>query len=213
MSINAGQPATHTLPALTDKSWTANGTAAVSGTTSTLTADGQKYAAGSVVNSTAVPSAGLHVTFTEQIGGSAATGADGLTLALLDPSTATPNSLGGGGSSLGVGGLSATYVSFQTYPGGGVDSYNFASVGTASTASTALTTIASATSIPALRGSAHAVDVQVTSAGHLVVALDGTQVLDAAVTLPPKVMVALTGGTGAYTDNHSVSAPSIVYGN
>ncbi|MDH6114955.1 hypothetical protein P3T36_006466 [Kitasatospora sp. MAP12-15] len=211
VAITAGKPLSQTLPAFTDPSWTANGKATVAGSTVTLTTDGQKFAAGSIVNSTAVPSAGLHVTFNEQIGGAGTTGADGLALALLDPAGASVNSLGATGGSLGVGGLPGTFVGLQTYPGGGVNSYNFASLGTTGTASTALTTLQSATNIPALRGATHTVDVQVTAAGHLVVSLDGTQIMDTAVTLPPKVLVAFTGGVGGLTDNHVVSSPTISY--
>ncbi|MDH6122255.1 hypothetical protein ABH930_006514 [Kitasatospora sp. GAS204A] len=211
VSITAGQPLTHTLPAFTDPSWQANGTATTAGTVATLTADGQKFAAGSVVDSTPVPSAGLHATFTEQLGGAGSTGADGLTLALLDPAGAGANSLGATGGSLGVGGLPATYVGFQTYPGGGVDSYNFASIGSTAAASTALTTLRSTTAIGALRGASHTVDVRVTPAGHLVVSLDGAQIMDAAVTLPPMVLVAFTGGAGGLCDNHVVSSPTVSY--
>jgi len=44
-----------------------------------------------------------------------------------------------------------------------------------------------------------------------VVTLDGTQVLDAAVTLPPKVLVAFTGGDGSLTDTHLVTNPVVSY--
>lgn len=210
-TVTAGRPLSRTLPAFTDPTWSANGKATVAGSAATLTADGQKFAAGSVVNSTPVNSAGLHVTFSEQIGGAGTTGADGLALALLDPAGANNKSLGGTGGSLGVGGLPATYLGFQTYPGGGVNSYNFASIGTTSTANANLTTLQSTTSIAALRGATHTVDVQVTAAGHLVVTFDGTQIMDVAVTLPPKVLVAFTGGAGGLSDNHAVSGPTISY--
>jgi hypothetical protein len=212
VAITAGKPATQALPALSDASWTANGTTTLAGSVATLTADGQKFSAGSLINNTAVPSSGLHVTFNEQIGGAGGNGADGLALALLDPAGANPKSLGGNGGSLGVGGLPATYVGFQTYPGGGVNSYNFASTGTTTAAGTGLTTLNSTTAIPALRGATHAVDVTVTAAGHLVVLLDGNQIMDTAVTLPPKVLVGFTGGAGGLCDNHVISTPTISYG-
>ncbi|MBB4921489.1 choice-of-anchor D domain-containing protein [Kitasatospora kifunensis] len=210
-AITAGQPLTRTLPAFTDPSWHANGTATTAGTVATLTADGQKFAAGSVVNSTPVPSAGLHVSFTAQLGGAGANGADGLALALLDPAGAGANSLGADGGSLGVGGLPATYVGLQTYPGAGVNSYNFASIGTSGTAGGALTTAQSSTAIPALRGATHTIDVQVNPAGRLVVSLDGSQVMESAVTLPPTVLVAFTGGAGGLCDNHMVASPTVSY--
>ena len=67
------------------------------------------------------------------------------------------------------------------------------------------------TSIPALQGATHLIDITVTAASHLVVKIDGTQVLDVAVTLPSKVLAAFTAGVGASTDTFAVSAPTISY--
>lgn len=211
VAITAGQPLVKTLPAFTDPTWSANGKATVAGSAATLTADGQHYVAGAVVNSTPVTSSGLHATFSEQIAGAGTSGADGLTLALLDPAGTTNKSLGGTGGSLGVAGIPTTYVSFQTYPDGGVNSYNFAAVGTTSAANTTLTTLQSTTNIAALRGATHTVDVRYTAAGHLVVTFDGAQIMDVAVTLPPKVLVAFTAGAGSLSDNHVVSAATVSY--
>jgi hypothetical protein len=44
-----------------------------------------------------------------------------------------------------------------------------------------------------------------------VVLIDSTQVLDVAVTLPNKVLVAFTAGTGVSTDTFAVSSPAISF--
>ncbi|MCW2941278.1 MAG: legume lectin beta domain protein, partial [Actinomycetia bacterium] len=202
---------TTTLPPVSDSSWTTNGFTTVSGTTATLTTDGQKFGAGSLVNSRVVSPLGLHATFTAQIGGTGTTGGDGLTMALLDASTATPTSLGGQGGGLGVAGLPATFVALETYPNAGVDTYNFAAVGTSTIGATGPTWLGSNTTIPPLRTGTHTVDVTVTAAGHLVVKIDGSQVLDVAAVLPSKVLVAFTAGVGGSTDTHAVLNPTITY--
>ena len=86
-------------------------------------------------------------------------------------------------------------------------------VATSTSGNPALTAVASSTSIPALRGTSHVVGVTITSNSQIAVSIDGTTVLTANVTLPPHVLVAFTGGTGAYTDLHSVSAATVTYTN
>jgi hypothetical protein len=66
--------------------------------------------------------------------------------------------------------------------------------------------------VPALRTGTHTVTVDYTTAGHLVVHIDGVQVLDTAVALPPSVLVGFTAGQGGYDDNHIVRAASITAG-
>lgn len=207
----AGGP--QTLPDFTSRTWKANGTAVVSGGTATLTTDGQRFAAANVINPQTMAPIGVHATFTESISGSASAGADGLTFALLDSSATSTGSLGGSGSSLGVGGLPAVFVSFQTYSGNGVYAGNYVSVGTSVAGSSALTLVSTNKSIPTLRGTPHAIDIRVTSAGHVMVSIDGTLVLDVAVpSLPSSVRAAFTAGTGSLTDTHAISNPTITYG-
>ena len=201
-----------TLPDFSSGTWSANGQAVISGDTATLTTDGQLFAAGDVINPQTLSPLGVHATFTESISGSASTGADGLTFALLDASATSTSSLGASGSSLGVGELPAVFVSFQTYSGNGVYAGNYVSVGTSTAGSSALTLLGTNKSIPTLRGTPHAIDIQVTSAGYVVVSIDGTQVLDVAVpSLPSSVRVAFTAGTGGLTDTHAISNPTVTY--
>jgi hypothetical protein len=207
--INGGGSAT--LQPLTASSWTYNGLAILAGNTVTLTKDGQKSGAGSAVNSLAVSPLGLHAAFTAQIGGAGANGADGLALALLDASTAKPTALGLAGSGLGVAKVPSVFAALDTYNNAGVTSHNFAAVGTSVQGSNAVTFLKTNTTIPALRKGTHAIDVTVTMAGHMVVKIDGTKVLDVAVVLPPKVLVAFTAGVGGISDTHAVINPVIAY--
>jgi hypothetical protein len=207
--INGGGSAT--LPPVTASSWTYNGLTTLAANTVTLTKDGQKSGAGSAVNSLAVSPLGLHAAFTAQIGGIGKNGADGLALALLDASTAQPTAIGTPGRGLGVAGVPSVFAALDTYDNAGVTSHNFAAVGTSVQGSTAVTFLKTSTTIPALRTGTHAIDVTVTMASHMVVKIDGTKVLDVAVTLPPKVLVAFTAGVGGISDTHAVINPIIAY--
>lgn len=183
--------------------WTLNGSAKLSGTDLVLT-PAVTYAAGSAIQGTAVPSARLRARFTAAIGGG--TGADGLALLLLDASKATPSSLGGAGSGLGYRGLPGVAVTLDTYRNSADPSANFVGVATGSTGYAA-----TSTAVPNLRSGTHVVDVTVTTAGHLLVAVDGQQVIDTAVTLPQNVLVGFSGATGGATDNHTVRGVQIAY--
>jgi hypothetical protein len=129
----------------------------------------------------------------------------------LDASTAKNTSIGVVGSGLGVAGLPAVFAALDTYNNTGIKSHNFAGVGTATTGSNAVTFLKTTTAIPALRTGTHAIDIRVTQASHMVVKIDGKQVLDVAVTLPPKVLVGFTGSVGGITDTHAVINPKVVY--
>jgi Abnormal spindle-like microcephaly-assoc'd, ASPM-SPD-2-Hydin len=202
--------ASGTLPAFSDASWSHNGTASISGTTATLTTDGVTNSVGDMVNSTPVNPLGLTASFSATISGTATQGADGMTFALFDASTATSKSLGGAGGGLGVSGIPAVFVSLDTYGTMGIyGSNNWCAVGT-STAS-AMTAVASNTSIPTLRNATNTIKITVTTASHIVVTINGTQVLDAAVTLPGKTLVAFTAGSGSLTDTHTAASPTITY--
>ena len=136
-----------------------------------------------------------------------------MTFALLDASKTTNTALGQNGGGLGVAALPATFFSLNTFGDMGVYGHSsWCAVGTATYGNANLTAVATNVSIPAIRDNgAHTVSVSVTAASHLVVSLDGTQVLDAAVTLPPKVLVAFTAGDGSLTDTHSVLNPAVSY--
>ncbi|MFH8733531.1 MULTISPECIES: choice-of-anchor D domain-containing protein [unclassified Streptomyces] len=187
--------------------WTLNGAAAASGTDFVLTQAVQNTE-GSAVQNAPTASAGLKVSFTSTIGGG--TGADGLALMLLDPSKTTPTALGFGGSGLGYAGLPGIAVTLDTYRNTGDPSANFVGVATGGNGAP-FQYAATSTAVPALRTGTHTVDVSVTTAGHLLVKVDGTQVIDTAVTLPPNVLVGFAGATGGLTDKHTVGGVSITH--
>ena len=104
------------LPALSDSTWHANGVASVANGVATLTPASTLAVAGDLINSTAVSPLGLQATFTESISGTGTTGADGLSIAFLDASSATTTSLGSTGAGVGLAGVPAVAVTLQTYP-------------------------------------------------------------------------------------------------
>ncbi|HEU4675948.1 MAG TPA: hypothetical protein VFS29_08170, partial [Motilibacteraceae bacterium] len=173
----------------------------------TTTASSQ---AGSAFSNTAVPSDGLDATFTAQIGGG--TGADGMTFTLLDGS-APAASLGGAGGALGYGGLAkAVAVTLDTWKNGSDPSGNFVGVADGTTTSPdTMHYLATSTAIGDLRSGTHTVLVTV-SGGRMQVAVDGTQRIDVAVTLPTSVRPGFTGATGGSTDNHVVRGVTITSG-
>jgi hypothetical protein len=195
------------VPAPPAAGWQDNGSATTNGGTITLTSadTGQ---AGTAIFGTAVPTAHLDAHFTIQIGGG--TGADGLSFMLLDPALTTPTSLGDPGGGLGYEGLAGVAVSFVTYQHPGYPSDNFVGVATGGSGGT-LSFAGTSTNVPALRSGTHAVEVTTSPAGHLVVTVDGTQVLDVAVAIPANAFVGFSGGTGGLTDVHAVSGIGITY--
>ncbi|MGN6242227.1 MAG: Ig-like domain-containing protein [Motilibacteraceae bacterium] len=200
---------TTTLPAPTGTGWTRNGSAAVSSTDLVLTTTAASRA-GSAFSNTAVPSDGLDATFTAQIGGG--TGADGMTFTLLD-GAAPATSLGGAGGALGYGGLAkAVAVTLDTWKNGSDPSGNFVGVADGTTTSPdTMHYLATSTAIGDLRTGTHTVHVTV-SGGRMQVAVDGTQRIDVAVTLPTSVRPGFTGATGGSTDNHVVRDVTITAG-
>jgi hypothetical protein len=169
--------------------------------------------AGSAFYTKAIKSEGLHAQFTAVMDGGS--GADGLTLAFLDPANNGPTALGGTGGLLGFAGLTGTAVALDTWPNLNDPSDNFVGVATG-TATTGYNEegplwTETTTDVPRLAGSPHPVDVTYT-AGHLRIRVDGTQVLDVAVELPSEVLVGFTAATGNATNIHSVRDVTITPG-
>ncbi|HXP22243.1 MAG TPA: choice-of-anchor D domain-containing protein [Streptosporangiaceae bacterium] len=185
--------------------WFFNGSAVMTGTSLSLTPL-QASKAGSSVYSAAVPSNGLKATFTAQIGGGS--GADGMTLSLLDSSKANPRSLGGTGAQLGFGGLPGVAVTLDTSKDGtGYPAANFVGIATG-VKNGLLIFAATSTKVPNLRSGSHTVGVSV-SGSTITVTVDGKQYLSKSVTLPPMVRLAFTAATGSRTDHHIVTAAHI----
>jgi predicted lipoprotein with Yx(FWY)xxD motif len=184
--------------------WSYNGSAIMAGPQTWLT-NTVKGQSGSVVYPAPVASNDLRVQFNLQIG--AGTGADGMTFALLSPTTAT-TAYGAGASGLGFGRLSGVAVVFDTHQVGDYPSSNFAGIATGVTSSGALKLANSVSEIGALRAGTHNVEV-IVSGGVLVVYFDGSQILAQKVTLPRTVKLAFTGATGSLTDRHAVQDAAI----
>jgi Abnormal spindle-like microcephaly-assoc'd, ASPM-SPD-2-Hydin/PQQ-like domain len=190
--------------------WTLNGSAQIRGTSLVLTGAAQNEA-GSAVYPVPVASNGLTASFTAQIGGG--TGADGMTLSLLDASASGPGALGGAGGKLGFGGLHGIAIALDTYKNAGYPSSNFAGIATGVSGGE-LNFAATTTHVPNLRSGSHTVGVRV-SGQHVTVSIDGTPVLSPTLlagTVPPSVLVAFTGGTGGRDDIHTVTAATITTG-
>lgn len=186
--------------------WTRNGAAVLSGTDLVLT-PATASVAGTSWYSAAVPAARLHARFTALIGGG--TGADGMTFTLLDPGSAT-TSIGADGGGLGYSGLSGIAVTLDTYKNDADPSSNFVAVAT-SGQGTALTYAATSTAIGELRTGTHRITVVVTPISHLLVTVDGANVLDVPVTLQANVIPGFTSATGGLTDMHTVRNVVISY--
>ena len=180
--------------------WSFNGAAVMSGSDLVLNPVATS-SRGSSFYPSAVPSEGLRATFTAVIGGG--TGADGLTLALVDASKAGSTSLGASGGGLGLAGVPGFGVALKTTYTSALSSSNVAGVVSSVSGSTKLTWVSQKALAVALRTGTHVVSVSVTG-GHVLVDVDGVRVLDTVVTLPPNVLVGFTGATGAKTDQHAV---------
>jgi predicted lipoprotein with Yx(FWY)xxD motif len=187
--------------------WSYNGSAVMNGSGTRLTnaVNGQT---GSVVYPAPVAANGLRVRFNQQIGGG--TGADGMTLALLNPATAS-TAHGAGGAGLGYAGLSGVAVVFDTHRVTGYPSSNFAGIATGVGKTGVPTLTSSVNEIGQLRAGTHNVEVTVTG-GVLTVFFDGAQILAQKVTLPSTVKLAFTGATGGLNDMHAVRDAAISVG-
>jgi hypothetical protein len=191
------------VPDPTAGGWTLNGSSALTSKALKLT-PATTNQAGSAFWPHAVSSSALTATFTETI--DQGTGANGMAFVLADASQTGPTALGGDGGSLGFMGIPGVAVALDTYQGAGDPSGNFVGLTDGRDPSTGgLHWIATSTAIPPLRNSTHSVTVAV-SGGTITVSLDGSQVLQHAVTLPPSVLVGLSAGTGELTDRHRVSS-------
>jgi hypothetical protein len=200
VSITAGGAA---LP-VPGGGWSYNGSATMSGSSNLLTPNASNLA-GTVIEPTAVSGANFEAGFTSVMTGG--TSGDGMTLSLLDSSSVSATAVGNHGNGLGVTGLAGIYVILDTYTGGKVASS--VAIGTNPASGTAPKILYNTTNVPSLLGT-HQVWVTVYN-GVLTVAVDGTQVLQGAVTLPTFVLPAFTAGTGATSQTQSVSAVTMQY--
>jgi hypothetical protein len=187
--------------------WSYNAAAGLSGSDSVLTPAAQTVA-GSVVYPTPLTLSGLSATFDAQLTGG--TGADGLTVALLDPASSSATSVGGTGAELGFGGLTGVAVTLVTHQDPGYPAGNFIGISTGLKSPGLLAFQSIALGIAPLRDGTHTVQIKVVRSGGtdvLIVTLDGEQVFQSAeplLTTWGTARLAFTAATGALTDVHTV---------
>jgi hypothetical protein len=160
--------------------------------------------AGTVIYPRAVSTSSVTATFQVQIGGGS--GANGMTFAFLAPTTKA-NSVGNGGSGLGLQKLSGVAVVLSTYPILGVQSSNFVSV--VNSTATGLAPIATRVPVGQLNSGTHTVMVTlikstVNGTYAVNVYIDGGLVGHAGVSVASTALLAFTAGTGHLTDIHVV---------
>jgi hypothetical protein len=168
---------------------------------------------GSAFLKTPVSSKYLHVDFDAWIGGG--TGADGLALVLANPTT-SPTAQGSPGGGLGFSGISGTAIALDTYKNAANPSSNFVGISPGSDPISAdqLAWIATNSGIPALETinanpptgyqRTH-VDVQIANGLANVNIGDVHALVDVPVSVPAKVLLGFTGGSGGDTDEHTVT--------
>jgi hypothetical protein len=183
--------------------WKANGTAVLPGDGSIQLNQAIAGSAGSAVFTRPLLTEGLRATFTAKLG--PGTGGDGLTLSLLDPATTTISALGATAAGLGIGGQPGVVVALSTGYNSTLHSSNFVGVGYSTAGSSAISYLAAAKLSTSLRQGTHQVDVSV-AGGHVVVSMDGVQLIDATPTLTSSALLAFSGATGGQVDAHAVNA-------
>jgi hypothetical protein len=206
---NTYQAATTILPDPSAGGWTLNGTATMSGTSLQLTA-ATTYAAGTAFWPQAVDPRALKIEYDATIGGG--TGADGLALVFADPSRgATPTSLGYRGGGLAFSGIPGLAVALDEYKNAVNPSNNFVGVtdGPTTQGADLLHWLGTATLLSPLQEATHHITVT-TSATNIIVAVDGTQVLSQAATLPASAYIGFSGGTGGLTNRHAIANLSVL---
>ncbi len=208
VSITAAPPAITTLVDPTLGGWTLNGSSLIGGGALQLTQATPDYQAGTAFWPTPLNSSDVSATFTASIGGGNG-GADGMAFVLGDGSD-PPTSVGAIGGGLGFSGIPGVAVCLDTYQNANNPSANFVGVTYGPTSPTVpdeLDWLSTNTEVTNLR-TINTVTVTLVE-GTLTVDVDGTQVLSTPVTVGPTVLLGFSGGTGALTDDHSVSNVSI----
>lgn len=195
-----------TTTSVADGQWQTNGSAVPADGGGVQLTPATDYQAGTAVYGKALRTEGLRATFTAKFG--PGTGGKGMTLSLLDPAQNSASALGANGDGLGIAGRPGTVVAFGTGFNNTLQAMNFVGVGRSSAGSTAIDYQSVVPLATALRQGTHQIDVQ-SDAGHLYVRIDGTQVVDATVTLPSSALLAFSGGTADSPDVQTISAPVV----
>lgn len=179
--------------------WTFNGSAQMSGTDLELTPNGT-HETGSVVHDVPAATDGLLANFTPSLGSDG----DGMTMALLDPSSAGLTALSSGDGSLGWAGQSGVAIALVTNPTGGEPAGPFIGIATGSSGGVP-TFAATSAAIPELKTGTPSVQVSI-SGQTISVDVDGNQVVSTSVpSLPASALVGFTASTSGTGDVQKVS--------
>jgi hypothetical protein len=204
-------PVSSTIPSPVLGGWQLNGSASISGSSLQLTPATGTLLAGSAFWPTPVDPRAMHVDFDAFIGGGS--GADGMTFAIQNAAAtgASPTKLGVRGGGLGFSGISGIAAALVEYKNSVNPSNNFTGItdGPISGSTDLMHWVATANLVPILQNQTHHVTVT-TGGGLLTIAVDGTQALSRAVTLPASAYVGFTAGDGSLTNRHAVS--NVVFG-
>lgn len=201
--IGTYPPLITTSPASLD--WQLNGNAVINGTSWDLTSatNGQR---GSAVRAATIGSTYVDITFDFYIGDGG--GADGTTLALIDPAINGQNALGAGGADLAFGDLTGYCFAFVTNGQQGLTA-PFVGIGHQSGTTPIIWDYTNQSLAALTRNVTHSARVTVIN-GAATIYLDGSSVLTGSVTLvSPAVRVAFTAATGGINDRHAVSNVTI----
>jgi hypothetical protein len=204
---NAYQPpSTALVPDPSVGGWTLNGTAKLVGSSLQLTEAKIEFAAGAAFWPHPLDPRAIHIEYDASISGGGSNGADGLAFVFADASKAAPTALGYRGGGLGFSGIPGIAVALDEYKNAANPSANFVGVtdGPTSGGADLLHWLGTATLITPLQEATHHVTIT-TSAGTIIVAIDGTQVLAQAATLPASAYLGFSGGTGGLTNRHAIS--------
>ncbi|MBJ7329514.1 MAG: DUF1929 domain-containing protein [Solirubrobacteraceae bacterium] len=196
-------PAPSTVPDPAAGGWKLNGTSSVTGGKLQLT-PAESDQKGSAFYPTAITvGTGKTIEFDATIADG--TGADGLAMILADPTKgATPSSLGGGGGSLGFGGIPGLAVGLSTYPSSAVGISDGALAGAWQT----LNWVSTAQLLTPLQNATKHVKVTVTPTTVTAV-IDGGVTVTKAMTVPSQVLLGFSAATGGLTNRHAVANVSV----
>ncbi|QZE11627.1 hypothetical protein SEA_KARP_30 [Streptomyces phage Karp] len=185
------------IPGITETGWHENGQAEFNGSDIYLTSAGGGFGAGTLWYGTSQASNAVDVTFELEMSGGS--GADGITFAFADTSTAN-TFVGGGGGELGIVGVNSVAVAFVTAPD------EKAKIVT--TTPTGMTTVVESAVID-LRPNPVTVRIKYNGT-KLTVWIDGTQVFDQTISIPANSKLGFTAANGGSDDNHIIRNVSFV---
>jgi hypothetical protein len=185
--------------------WALNGSSALS-TTGLVLTPAANFLSGSAFWPKPVDPQNMTVEYDATVGGG--TGADGLAMVIADPSRgATPTSLGSEGGGLGFSGIPGIGIALGEHQESGAPSNNFLGLSdgpTSPSTPNVLEWLATANVASPIQGATNRVKV-VTANGNITISVNGTQLVNQALTLPASTYLGFSAGTGGLDNRHEVS--------